>query len=402
MADAVSSLGTFVATLGVQFVMIDQLGSNQAEIGVVRTAQWLPMLLFGLLSGVLLDRIRRRPVLIASDTAAAVALGTIAALALTGTLTLSLLMVLVFILGASSVFFRAGHQSYLPSLVPVRLLPTANARIEQTMTAAESIGPLAAGALFRVTSAPVAIAVDAVTRLISAILISRIKEPEPEPEKAANRSILRELIEGARWVYAHRTLAPYAVSLHVWFFFHSLITTLYVFYASQELGLDALWVGVTLACAGVTGVLGAGLAPRAGQRFGVGRVYVLSMWLCPMAYLGIVLAPAGQWGIVVLCASYALNGLSMGLQDPLSLSYRNAVTPSAMRGRMNATIRSFNWSMLAIAGPVAGFVALSIGNRPTLGIGVAGVALAALLVAVSPFRDAKMPADPDHGAAADG
>lgn len=397
-ADAVSTLGLFISTLALQFVMIDQLGADQADIGYVRFASGLPMLLFGLLSGVWLDRMRRRPVLIAANTLAAVCFGTIAAMALSGVLTTAVLAALVFVLGTSTVFYHAAHQSYLPSLVPARLLPRANARVEQTMTVAESVGPLISGVLIRALSAPLALVVSAATRAFAAIVL--ITGPTPEMPKAspARRHLLRELAQGARWVYRHRMLAPYAIALHVWFFFFSLVTTLYVFYASVDLGLSEIAVGLTIAVGGLTGFLGAGASPRFGERFGVGPAFVMCLWLTPASFLALVFAPPGPAAVVVLGLAYAVNGFGMGLEGPLTLSYRNAVTPDRLRGRMNATIRTGNWSLAAIAGPIAGLVAVSWGNRTTIAIAVAGLVVAAGLVSLSAFRGARMPDDdgPSH------
>ena len=129
IADAVSNLGTFVSTLAVQLLLIDSMGADQRAIGVVRSAQWLPYLLFGVLAGVVVDRVRRRPLLVVADLLSATFLGSIAALALTGHLTVPVLCVLVFLTGSASMFFSAAHQSFLPSLVPIAWLPTAWARL---------------------------------------------------------------------------------------------------------------------------------------------------------------------------------------------------------------------------------------------------------------------------------
>src|SRR5690606_16755363 len=142
-------------------------------------------------------------------------------------------------------------------------------------------GPLVAGVVVRFLSAPVAILVNAASKAVSAVLLATIRVEEPAPVRAPDRHLWRELKEGGSWVYRHHTLAPYAVSLHLWFFFNSAIMTVLVFHASEVLGLDALTVGLVLSCAGVSGVLGAGLAPRAAQRFGLGRVCVLADWLHP-------------------------------------------------------------------------------------------------------------------------
>lgn len=399
LAGTVSWLGTFTFGLALQLLLIENLGANQAELGVVRSAQWLPALLIGMLAGVLIDRVRRRPVLIAADTVSAVAAGLIGALAITGLLTVPLLAVLVALIGAASVFYHAAHQSYLPRLVPPGLLPVANARIEQTMTAAEAVGPLVAGALVRFLSAPIAILVNAVGKAVSAVTLATIRVEETRPEPSTDRNLWHELKEGASWVYRHRTLAPNAVALHLWFFFNSAIMTIFVFHATEQLGLDALTVGLVLSCAGISGVVGAGLAPRAAQRFGLGRVCVVAEWLNPLVFLLLLLAPPGATGATFLVLGQLVYGLGAGLKGPLELSYRNAVTPDRLRARMNATIRSINWGSIAVSAPLAGLAATMFGNRPVIAVGIAGLTAAALLLTLSPYRTVVMPQtylDPPH------
>lgn len=230
-----------------QLLLIHSLSANQAEIGVVRSVQWAPALAIGLLAGVLTDRLRRRPVLIASDTVTALATGAIGGLALTGLLTVPVLAALVALVGAASMFYHAAHQSYVPRLVPMESLPSANSRIEQSMTAAEAVGPLLGGALVRFFSAPVAILFNAGSKAASALLMATIRVEEPAPHLQPDRHVWREMREGGSWVYGHKVLAPYAVSLHLWFFFNSAIMTIFVFHATEELGLDALTVGLVLA-----------------------------------------------------------------------------------------------------------------------------------------------------------
>ena len=356
----------------------------------MRAAQWLPALLLGMLAGVLVDRVRRRRVMVASDAASAVLFGTIAGLALADELTVPVLAVLVLGVGAATTVFTAAHQSYLPGLVPQRLLPVANARVDQAAAVAESTGPLLAGLLVRVLSAPVAVLVNAVSFAVSAVLLATVRHDEPVPPRR-ERHLRRELAEGARWVYRHRALGPYAVSLHLWFLGNSTVTTVLVFFAVQDLGLGAVTVGAALASAGASAVVGAGLAPRAGERWGLGRVCVLAGWLTPLAFVCALVARPGPGGLALLVVGQLLWGLGGGLRDPLELSYRNAVTPPALRGRMNATIRTFNWGSIAVSAPLAGLAATAWGNRPVIAAGVVLLLVAALVMALSPFRSAQLP-----------
>ena len=386
VADAISNLGTFVSTLALQLLLIETLHADQTAIGIVRAAQWLPYLLFGLLAGVVVDRVRRRPLLVAADLLCAVLLGAVGVLALTGHLTVPLLAVLVFCVGSASMFFSAAHLSLLPTIVPAAGLASANARLAQTYAATQSLGPLVGGALVRLLSAPVAVLVDAMSYAVSALVLTTVRVEEDRPELTPERHLRTELREGAAWVYRHVTLRPYAVSLHLWFFANAMVTTVLVYFATTELHLDAIAVGLVLAATGVTGVLGAGLAPRLGLRFGTGRVIATMEWLSPAAYALLLLAQPGTYAVVWPLVANALFGLAMGLKGPLEMSYRNLVTPDRLRGRMNATIRSFNWGSIAVAAPLGGWVAATWGNRVAIAAGVFGLVVSALVLWCSPYR----------------
>ncbi|MBA2696400.1 MAG: MFS transporter [Actinobacteria bacterium] len=287
LAGTISWVGTFTFGLALQLLLIESLDADQAAIGFVRSAQWMPALAIGMLAGVLIDRVRRRPVLIAADTVTALATGAIGALALAGLLTVPVLAALVALVGAASMFYHA---------------------------ATSPICPLLAGALVKLLSAPVAILFNAVSKAASAVLLITIRVEEPTPERQPDRHLGRELQTGASWVYRHRTLAPNAVSLHLWFFFNSAIMTVFVFHATEQLGLGALTVGLVLSCAGVSGVIGAGLAPRAAERFGLGTVCVVAEWLNPLAFLFLLLAPRGGTAAALLIVGQLVYGLGAGLK----------------------------------------------------------------------------------------
>ena len=176
--------------------------------------------------------------------------------------------------------------------MPETRLASANARLAQTYSATQSLGPLVGGALVRLLSAPVAVLVDAVSYAVSAVVLMTVRAEERAPERTAERHVWRELREGAAWVYRHAMLRPYAISLHLWFFANAMVTTVLVYFATTELHLDPLAVGLVLAATGVTGVLGAGLSPRLGLRFGTGRVITTTEWLSPAAYALLLLARA--------------------------------------------------------------------------------------------------------------
>lgn len=154
--------------------------------------------------------------------------------------------------------------------------------------------------------------------------------------------------------------------------------------------MGAFWLGVTYACAGVGSVIGATGSGWVGRRFGVGPAIIACRWLSPIAYLSAPLAGDNSAGIVLLCAGQFVLGLSLGIDSPIEMGYRNSITPSRLLGRMNATTRSFNRSAIVIGAPVGGLLADHFGTRTALWIGVGGMVLQAVLLHRSNFRHARL------------
>ena len=391
IADGLSNFGSFILGLALQFLMIERLAANQVDIGLVRSAQWLPSLLFGLIAGVIVDRLRRKYLLIATDLASAALLSLIALLAVTGLLTIPLLVALVFLLGCAAVLQGGAHQSFTADLLPPHLLTTGNVALTQTYTAAQTLGPPIGGLLIKLIGAPFSIVANALSYLASAVLLARVPDVDHQ-RPPARGSILGDLRDGLAWVYRHSTLAPYALTLHLWFVGNNIAGTVYVFHAIA-LGLDSSAIGLTLAAAGVTGIIGSAVAERLSLRFGLGVVVITADLFTGLAWAIAALAPTGTLAFAALCLAQLSYGFGLGIRGPLEGSYRNAVTPSQLRGRMNTTIRSINWGLIAVAAPLGGWLAYSFGDRVALGIGGAIILASGLTLWLSPYRRASMPAD---------
>ncbi len=391
IADGLSNLGIFTFTLALQFLMIEVIGANQLEIGLVRSAQWLPFLLFGLISGVVVDRVRRKHLLVATDVASSAILFSIAGLAILGVLTMPVLTILVFALGSVAVLNGGTHQSFVADLLPPRLLTKGNVALSQTYTAAQTLGPIIGGLLVRLVGAPLAMVANGFTYAVSALLLWRVPDMDRE-RPAARRSVIGDLRQGVAYVYRHPHLSPYALTLHTWFIGNSIAGTIYVFHAAS-IGLDSTMIGLTLACVGIAGIVGAALAERASNRFGLGVVVAASDLLTGAGWLLIAIVPAGETALWAICAAQLLYGFGLGIRGPLEGSYRNAVTPSELRGRMNTTIRSINWGLIAVAAPLGGWLAYSFGDRVALAIGGSIIIAAGLVLGASRFRLAVMPKD---------
>ncbi|MFC7646849.1 MFS transporter [Streptosporangium lutulentum] len=178
VASTVSIFGAHVTTVALQIFVVVALHATAFELGLMNAARWLPYLLFGLVAGVLVDRCRRKPILVGTDFGRAALVCVIPLLYVAELLTMPALIAYVMVFGLLSLLFDAANQSFLPRLVPRKLLIPANARLEQSDSVAQTAGPLLAGALIQVVGAPVAMLVDAASYLVSGVLLASISVTE--------------------------------------------------------------------------------------------------------------------------------------------------------------------------------------------------------------------------------
>ncbi|CAN5341812.1 MFS transporter [soil metagenome] len=390
LAETVSGFGTYITTIALQVLVVATLGGTATDVGLLNASRWLPYLVLGLVVGALIDRRRRRPVLVVTDLGRGILLGLIPLLWLLGALSLPVLLVIVAAIGVLTLLNDSSTQSYLPRLVPRAALLGANARLDQSSAVAQTSGPLIAGGLVSLVGAPLAVLVDAATYVFSAIVQAGIRVVEPPPI-VENLHLRRDIAEGLRWVYRHRTLAPAAITGHAWFVFNSMLTTAFVPFVLLSLGLSAFELGIAFAAAGVTGLLGALLSTRLGLRWGVGPVVIAGHLIMAGGWAVIALVPTeSPWvTIALLAVGQGLYGFALGIQNANEMGYRQAVTPDELQGRVNTTIRSINRAAIVLGAPLGGILADSIGYRPTFWIAIAGFVLVAVALALSPFRSAR-------------
>jgi MFS family permease len=393
-ASTVSGFGTYITTLAVQILVVVTLHQQAAGVGLVSAARWLPYTLFGVLVGVLVDRSRRRPILIITDLGRGALLIAIPLLAFSHHLSLVVLIVFMAVFGLMSLFNDAAFQSFLPRLVPPSLLTSANARLNQSDAVAQTSGPALAGGLVSLLTAPWAVLIDAATYFISGLLLLRSPVIEPPPTAKSTRKIRADAVEGIRWVYTHPMLRPLALSTHGWFLCSAVTSAVLVPFALRTLGLNAFGLGLSLAAGGLGGLVGSLSATRLGTRFAAGRVVIACRALAALSWAVVALSTNDWGGWVLFGFGQFLFGLSMGAENANEMSYWQAVTPDRLQGRMNATRRSINRSMLVIGAPLGGLLADTIGYRPMLWAAAAGFLTAATALGLSRFRNARLDETP--------
>jgi MFS family permease len=389
-AATVSGFGTYVTTLAIQVLIVLTLHESATGVGLVNSARWLPYLLFGLVVGVLVDRSRRRPLLVTTDLVRGVLLIAIPLLAVTHRLTIVVLMVFMAVFGLMSLVNDAASQSFLPRLVPAGLLGPANARLDQSDAVAQTSGPALAGGLVSLLTAPWAVLVDAASYLVSGLLLLGIPVIEPPSRRLSVRGIGGEAAEGLGWVYRHRMLRPYALCTHGWFLCSSVAGVVLPPFALRTLDLSPFGLGVALAVGGVGGLSGSLAAVALGARYGAGRIVIVSHLGCALAWAMVALS-SGHWsGWVLFGAGELVLGVSMGIGNANEMGYKQTITPDHLQGRMNATMRSINRAMIVVGAPLGGVLGDAIGLRTMLWVAAVGFLIVGGTLAGTPYRDARL------------
>ncbi|GAA2170908.1 MFS transporter [Agrococcus versicolor] len=389
-AESASSVGTYVTLLALQTIVVVTLGGTSADTGLLSAARWLPYLVAGLLVGAVVDRMRRRPIMVWSDAARAVLLAAIPVLWLLDALTLPALLVVVVAYGVTTVVNDAASMAFLPRLVAGPALQRAHARIDTADAIAQSGGPALGGLVVRAVGAPFAVLVDALASAFAAVAVARIRIDEPAPPAGGRRvrDVVRDVAEGMRLVYRGTALTRLALATHVWFGANAVLGVLVAPFALTRLGLDPGAFGLVLTAAGVGAVVGASVTGAVGRRLGalptVAACHALSAVAVVVMGLAALAAEDALAAALVLGAGQLLHGIAMGASNSHEMAYRQTRTPDAAQARVNMTMRAANRAVIVVVAPIAGLVAVTTGIVPMLVAAAALFAVAAVAIAAAP------------------
>ncbi len=384
-AQTISVFGDQFTGLAIPLIAALTLHATAGQMGILTAVERAPFLLIGLFAGVWVDRLPRRPILITGDLGRAAVLLTIPFAALTAGLSMPHLYAVGLFVGILTVFFDVAYQAYLPAMVNRRQLVEGNSKLEATRSLGNLAGPGIAGVVIQLLSAPLAIVLDAASFVVSGGLIALIRGREPVVARSARGAMLAEVREGLGVVFGNRLLRSIAGCTGTFNFFTSALSTLYILFATRELGLGPAQIGVIFSLSNVSGLLGALTAGRLAARFGVGHTILAATLIDGLGLISIPFATRATAFLVLVLA-----GLLTSFANPVyninQVSLRQAITPDRLQGRMNATMRFLVWGTMPLGGLAGGVLGEALGLRPAIAISVAGGALAFLWVAFSPVR----------------
>jgi len=393
-AQTVSLVGTQVTALALPLTAILKLDASPVQIGLIGTLQFLPFLLVTLPAGAIVDRLRQLPVMVVTDLARAALLIAVPLAAWLDQLSLALLYPVAFLVGVLSVFNEVSQQTFLPAIVEPEQLVEGNTRLQLSYSGALFAGPGLGGVLVQLLTAPIAVLADAVSYVGSAVLLLLIRrdgQPGSAEHRRADRADLRRLFgdirQGIRFVWGHRLIRPLALATGTanFFYLFGMTGAILALYAIRVLQLSPALLGAALAVGNLGAILGSLVADRVLDRLPFGRVMILTSMISAVAIVMMVLARPGT-ALIMLAVGVLIGEFGACIYDIAQISLRQAVTPTELLGRMNATVRFINWGPIPLGAFVGGVLGETIGLRPTLWVAAVGSLLPSIPLLLSQIR----------------
>ncbi len=374
----VSLLGSALTAFALPTLAVLVLHATPAQVGALAAMQTLPFPILGIFVGVLADRWPRRAIMIVADLVRFAVLATVPIAAFLGVLRMPQLYLVALASGIGSAFFSITYQSYLPVIVAKDELASSNVKLEISNSGATIAGSVVAGALVQFAGAATAVAVDAVSYLVSVISLARIRTPEPAHDgpPLTPRQALREIGEGVATVRHAPNLRWIGAATATTNFGGAIVSAVTLIYAYRVLRLQPGPLGIAYGIAEI-GFIGALLSTRIRTRIGLRATLIGAIVLGALANGAVLFAQLGL-PYAVLVSSYAIAAVTVPVYNVNQVSYRQAVIDVRLQGRVNATMRTLVWGTLPLGALAGGYLAGVIGVPQTILTGSVIAGLAAI------------------------
>jgi MFS family permease len=393
LGQGISSVGSQVTILALPLTGVLYLHASTAQVGLLSAAGLLPYSGSGLLFGVLADRMRKRPLMIAADMGRTVVIAIIPVLAWTHSLNMPAMYAIALTQGFLTVLFDVSYRAYLPSLVGKDALLAGNSRLQGTDSVAQVAGPGLSGTLMELLGPPFALLADAASFIASwvSLLSIRVREPAPQLGPAGQQRgvavVADEIRAGLSFIYRNPVLRAMAGSASLFNFFSQLQITLFLVYAPRVKHISAGGVGLIFVCLGLGGVLAAFTVRRFITRFGYGRMLMSGYALAAVTVMCIALVPgSAAVATAIYTGVYFACGYGLVSGNIASQTLRQIVTPQELQGRVNASFRFAIMMLMPFSALLAGLLGEQLGVRTGLFICSAGIPFPAIWLSLSPAR----------------
>ena len=338
-------------------LLVAQQTDSPFLISLAATLQWLPKLLFALPAGVVTDRLDRRLLVIGVDVVRVAVLGLLVASLVTGTVSIGVVLLALFLLGTAETFADNASGTLLPMLVHRDDLAVGNARIQTGfITVNQLAGPPLGAALFAAgTTLP--FVAQGVLLLAAVATIARVRLPAHGRDEAAGTRVLHEVVEGFRWVAHHAAVRTLVLTLMIFNLTFGAAWSVLVLYATERLGLHAVGFGLITTVGAVGGLLGTAAYGWITRRVSLGDLMRIGLVVETLTHLGLALTTEP----VVALAIFFVFGAHAFIWGTTSITVQQRAVPTRLQGRVSSVNLVGCFGGLVLGGLLGGALAQAYG-----------------------------------------
>jgi Na+/melibiose symporter-like transporter len=389
MGQSVSVVGSQVTSMALPLVTVIVLGGTAAEVGLVAGASTLPYLLFSVIAGHLLEGRPKRRVMVAANLAQAILILAVPACWLLGILSVPLLVGIAFAAGTAALCFGVVGFSYVPDLVDRTQLAAGNRAVQGSRTVADIAGPGLAGVLIAAIGAPLAMLVDGISYLASAVGIIKARprsRTAPEVIGEASAAPLG-ILAGVRVLFGNGVLRALTIHAAMYNLASEVFMLNLLLWVVREQGVTTTGYGVAIGMAGVGGLIGTLTALRLASRLGIGRAFIVSLALsCVVPLLAVSWDGRGIALAVALGGVMLISGAGLGNANVYSLTLRHALIPRDQLTRSAGAYTQVMYGSIPLGALAAGILGTTLGFRSAAFLGACGMAISILPMLIKPVR----------------
>lgn len=384
-AEVISNFGSMLSRLAIPWLATLVLIATPIEMGMLLVADVIAGALGSLLLGAVVDRSGKRVVMLAADVARAGVLALLAWLAIRQHLVFWMLVVAAAASGLLTVTFELARSAWVAERVEATQLPARNAQISAGASLSETAAFALGGWLYQWLGAVLALLIDAISYLVSAICLRGLEETSktqrlPQQRRDQLRALLADARDGIAALTAVPILKAMASIEMLIALGLSLAGTSYMIFVARDLGFGTGALGLIFATGGIGSLLGAALAPRLGRRFGSGKAMFIGLSLLTFGMLCVPLAPGATLiGAALLIAHQIIGDGGHTVHDVHDRTLRQTATSAVFRARVDAGIRTIGQLGTLIGAIGGGALATLLGARYALVLAAMLFACAAVL-----------------------
>ncbi|WP_280690635.1 MULTISPECIES: MFS transporter [unclassified Kitasatospora] len=392
IGQSISVMGTAVTEIAMPLTSAVYLKVSTFQMGLLSALGFLPWLVIGLQAGSWVDRSSHRRTLILTDLLRFGLLAIVPICAWCHVLNFMGLAFVVLCVGVCTVFANSASSAVLPELIDEEQLVEGNSLTRLSQSVSYVAGPGLGGWLVGVLTAPVALVVDSLSYLVSALFMFRLPEQEARKQPERRETTLRQDIgEGLRTLFGNRYLRPAVLSTGALALGNGIFGPVYILFLTRTLGLAPSLVAVPFMVFGAGAIAGSLSAASIGRRFGFGPTLIVAGLLNGLASFAFPLLGHRPVSVLVVSAPWLLFGFIAPVYGSLTQTLIQSASPAGMLGRISSASSVLSWGLLAVSAVLGGWLGTAVGLRGSLLICCGAYLASPLFMIFSPARSLRKP-----------